>query len=576
MLTCLRIQNFALIDSLEIELGAGLNVLTGETGAGKSIILDAIDTALGGRVSQRSIRSGASRAMVEATFQVDRRTMDWLNEREIDLLEERSVICAREIAVIAGSLRTRTRVNGVLMNRQTMEGLRDRLVEITAQGQTLQLTTPAWQRQLLDVYGGNEVIELRSKVTDIYTRAQEIATNIDNRRQSEQQRLQRLDFIKYQTQELSTANLEDPQELENLESERQRLTHVVDLQQLSYQVYQGLYQSDSGEPAAADLLGKAEKTLTDMVDYDPQLQPILEIVSSAVSQIVEAARQVNMYGDGLEADPERLMEVEDRIRLLKQICRKYGTTLAEAIAHYQNLQAELNLLENDSESIEELESQYKVLETELIELCDKLTQKRLIAAQDLEAKLVAQLKPLAMEKVQFQVSIDPIPPSTMGADRVIFNFSPNPGEPLQPLSTTASGGEMSRFLLALKACFSEVDETQTLVFDEIDAGVSGRVAQAIAEKLQQLSQDRQILCVTHQPLIAAMADRHFRIDKQVILAQNSHEAERTVVRVSMLNEQSDRKQELAQLAGGKSAVDAMAFAESLLLQAASQRKNRES
>jgi DNA repair protein RecN (Recombination protein N) len=313
-----------------------------------------------------------------------------------------------------------------------------------------------------------------------------------------------------------------------------------------------------------------------MVDYDPQLQPILEIVNSAVSQIVEAARQVNMYGDGLEADPERLMEVEDRIRLLKQICRKYGTTLAEAIAHYQNLQAELNLLENDSESIEELESQYKVLEAELSELCAELTQKRLIAAQDLEAKLVAQLKPLAMEKVQFQVGIDPIPPSTMGADRVVFNFSPNPGEPLQPLSTTASGGEMSRFLLALKACFSEVDETQTLVFDEIDAGVSGRVAQAIAEKLQQLSQDRQILCVTHQPLIAAMADRHFRIDKQVILAQNSHEAERTVVRVSMLNEQSDRKQELAQLAGGKSAVDAMAFAESLLLQAASQRKSRES
>lgn len=571
MLTCLRIENFALIDRLELELGAGLNVLTGETGAGKSIILDAIDTALGGKVAQRLIRNGASKAMVEATFKVNSQTISWLNEKEIDLLDEESIVCAREIAVMGGSLRTRTRINGVLINRQTMEGLRDRLVEITAQGQTIQLTTPAWQRHLLDNYGGNELINLRDKVGDIYTRAQEIANILDKRRQSEQQRLQRLDFVKYQTQELSAANLEDPQELENLESERQRLTHVVDLQQLSYQVYQGLYQSDAGELAAADLIGKAETILTDMVDYDPELQPILEIVNSALSQIVEAARQVNTYGDGLEADPERLMEVEERIRLLKQICRKYGSTLAEAIAHYESLQAELNLLETDAESIEELENQYRVLETELIEVCAELTAKRAIAARDLEAKLISQLKPLAMEKVQFQVDIIPIAPSVGGADRVVFNFSPNPGEPLQPLSMTASGGEMSRFLLALKACFSEVEETQTLIFDEIDAGVSGRVAQAIAEKLQQLSQDRQILCVTHQPLIAAMADRHFRIDKRVIPSDD--EEERTVVRVSILDGKGDRTQELAQLAGGKSALEAMAFAESLLAQAASQRQN---
>jgi DNA repair protein RecN (Recombination protein N) len=571
MLICLRIENFALIDSLEIEMGAGLNVLTGETGAGKSIILDAIDTALGGKVAQRLIRTGTNRAMVEATFRVTPQVMAWLNEREIDALEDKSVVCAREIAVVGGRLRSRTRVNGVLIDRPTMEGLRDRLVEITAQGQTLQLTTPAWQRQLLDLFGGVEVIQLRSKVSDLYSRAQEILNNLENRRQSEQQRLQRIDFLQYQAQELSTAGLEDPDELDNLESERQRLTHVVDLQQLSYQVYQGLYQGDEGQLAAADLLGKAEKILTDMVDYDSQLQPLLEIINSALTQIVEAARQVNAYGDGLEADPERLDEVETRIRLLKQICRKYGATLGEAIAHYQSLQAELASLQDDGESIEELESQYQALEASLTQACAELTQKRLIAARNLESKLIAQLKPLAMEKVQFQVEISPVPPGSGGADRVIFNFSPNPGEPLQPLSTTASGGEMSRFLLALKACFSEVDETQTLIFDEIDAGVSGRVAQAIAEKLQQLSRDRQILCVTHQPLIAAMADRHFRIDKEVVSAKNSHDAERTVVRVKLLDD-CGRKQELAQLAGGKSAVEAMTFAESLLAQAASQRQ----
>jgi len=601
MLLSLRIQNFALIDKLELEFGTGLNVLTGETGAGKSIILDAIDVALGGKVSNRLIRAGTERAMVEATFRADAGLISWLSEQEIDLLDEADLVCSREIAVNQGNLRTRSRVNGVLVNRQLMERLREHLVEITAQGQTVQLIAPALQRGLLDLYGGFPLTQQRDTVAEVYMVCQEALKALEKRRQSEQQRLQRLDWLEYQIQELSTASLTNADELEQLEQERQRLGHVVDLQQQSYQVYQALYQNDGGTSAATDLLGDAEAFLSDMVGYDPQLQSVLDMVTEALAQVVQASHQINAYGDSLETDPERLQEVEERIQALKQICRKYGPTLAEAIAHYQKLQQELSELGGEGQSLEDLEQTYSLRQERLTDECNKLTQLRRNFAEELEKLLVAELKPLAMEKVLFQVVISPIAPTATGSDQVIFYFSPNPGEPLQPLSATASGGEMSRFLLALKACFSSTNSaSETLIFDEIDVGVSGRVAQAIAQKLHQLSQRNQVLCVTHQPLIAAMADRHFRVDKQVIdqplkllpQAQLSKQhngkdtAEldyqtpelglvdiRTVVRVSLLDNHSSRREEIATLASGQSAQEAMTFAESLLTRAANWRQN---
>ncbi|MEO8893655.1 MAG: DNA repair protein RecN [Coleofasciculaceae cyanobacterium] len=593
MLLSLRIHNFALIDQLELEFGAGLNVLTGETGAGKSIILDAIDLVLGGKVSSRMIRTGTERALIEATFRADSSLLAWLSEQEIDLLEEADLVCSREISVNQGNLRTRSRVNGVLVNRQIMEKLRDRLVEITAQGQTAKLIAPALQRGLLDLYGASPVLQMREQVAIAYLASQEAAKALEKRHNFEQQRLQRLSFIEYQIQELSVASLTDENELEQLQQEAQRLSHVVDLQQQSYKVYQALYQNDSAQ-ACADLLADAETNLTEMVQYDHRLQPLLEMVAVALTQVVEASHQINTYGDGLETDPERLQEVEDRIRALKQICRKYGPTLAEAIALFAKLSAELAELSGEGQSLEELEKTYSQSQEILSEACAKLTRLRRTAAEDLERRLIAQLKPLAMEKVQFQIAIAPITPTASGADQVTFYFSPNPGEALQPLAATASGGEMSRFLLALKACFSNSTEAWgTLIFDEIDVGVSGRVAQAIAERLHQLSTHNQVLCVTHQPLIAAMADRHFRVDKQIIdqpllvagklskqgnqIMDNFDSSEvpeiRTVVRVSLLDNHLHRREEIAQLAGGQSAQEAMTFAESLLTKARDWRRS---
>jgi DNA repair protein RecN (Recombination protein N) len=578
MLSLLRIENFALIDELELEFGAGLNVLTGETGAGKSIILDAIDAALGGKVSSRVIRTGTNRSLVEATFTSNSALSAWLTEQEIDLIDDSLIVICREITATSNKVRSRSRVNGVLVNQQFMLGLRNALVEITAQGQTVQVGQASQVRDWLDVYGGATQMQQRETVASFYAAYQQAHQILEKRRTSERERLQQLDLLTYQVQELKTANLTEPDELDKLQQERERLNHVVDLQQMSYKIYQALYQNDGESLTATDLLADADVALNDMVEYDTELQPLLDLVRDAQAAVVEVARQINAYGENLEADPQRLEEVEDRIQELKQICRKYGP-MEEAIAYYQRIKAELSALNDAEQSIESLEKQEQECSQKLREVCQKLTELRRKAANNLESRLVKQLKPLAMEKVQFQVEIAPVTPTVAGADKTTFMFSPNPGEPLQPLTEVASGGEMSRFLLALKACFSQVDAPATMVFDEIDVGVSGRVAQAIAEKLQQLSQHQQVLCVTHQPLVAAMADRHFRVCKEVIKEakgkkeNNGHGGERTVVRVIALDNHTTRRDELAQLAGGKSAQDAIAFAESLLTQAANHRQS---
>ncbi|MGI0487987.1 DNA repair protein RecN [Pantanalinema rosaneae CENA516] len=600
MLLALRIENFALVDHLDLELGKGLTVLTGETGAGKSIVLDAIDAALGGKVTSRVIRTGADRALVEATFRIDPELTQWLQQQQIEA--DGTIVCSREIIPSGTSQRNRSRINGVLVNKQQMEHVRDRLVEITAQGQTVQIGQPALQREWLDSYGGDQVIHHRQQVAIAFQTYQQATQALDKRRRAEQERLQQLDLFEYQLRELNAAHLTEADELDQLEQEAKRLNHSVDLQQQSYQVYQALYQNDSGAPACADLLGEAENTLQDMVEYDPQLQPILDLVSAALAQVYEAGREINTYGDSIEADPQRLQEVQSRMAELKQVCRKYGPTLADAINLRDRLQDELHALTGGGQSLEELELTMQQCHKTLIQVCTELTHLRQVAAQALENRLVAELKPLAMDKVQFQAHLSACPPSAYGADQVTFLFSPNPGEPLQPLTEIASGGEMSRFLLALQASFSQVDPVGTLVFDEIDVGVSGRVSQAIAEKLYQLSQHHQVLCVTHQPIVAAMADQHFRVSKQVIGTEphpkvtsmtkrakskagnpdaNGHTptdppaAEvRTVVRITPLDPEQ-RREELAQLAGGQSDTvahttdaAAYAFAESLLTQAA--------
>lgn len=577
MLLSLRIENFALIDMLDLTFTDGLNVLTGETGAGKSILLDAINLILGGKVLSSMLRTGSSRTLLEASFTLTPTLTTWLVTTAIDPLDDDLLVCSREIST-QNTLRSRFRVNGVVVNKQQIAQLREQLIEVTAQGQALQLSRADRQRQCLDGFGGEALLRQHQRVTEAYTHWQTIATELEAFRQNEQQRLQNIDLLRYQLQELEAADLTDANEQADLEQELQRLGHSVELQQQSYQVYQLLYEQEQGD-ACGDLLGQAESILLDMSQYDPELQSILELVQQALTQVQEAGYLINAYGSTVETDPQQLKTVEERLMDLKQICRKYGPSLADAIAHHQTIQTQYADLTGAGQSLEELEQAATKCKTKLQQTCAKLTTLRQKAAKQLEKRLLQELKPLALDKVQFQVGLQPIAPTQHGADQIQFLFSANPGEALQPLSESASGGEMSRFLLALKACFSQGEGVGTLIFDEIDTGVSGHVAQAIATKLYHLSRYHQVLCVTHQPMIAAMADAHFQVQKQVIMqgarsksTNGKKAAERTVVNVTSLNDKQ-RRQELAEIAGGQTTQQALTFVDSLLQQAGQVRQS---
>jgi len=575
MLKRLQIENFALIEQLSLSFFAGLNILTGETGAGKSIILDALDCALGGKVNGRMIRSGTDRAVIQATFSLTPALKEWLEQEKITI-ESEELVCIREITTRS----SRSKVNGVAVNKQQIQSLREYLLEITAQGQTVLIGRANLQREWLDNFGGEKLLQVKEKVRQLYYTWDKTYRLLEQRRQKEATRLQQIDMFQYQLQELDEAELDDPEEIEKLEQERKRLAYVLDLQQQSYELYQILYQNDHN-PACIDLLGQAESILSQMVSIDEELNPILELIQGALAQVEEAGRQINSYGSQLETDPDRLAEVEKRLRQLKQICRKYGPTLPEAIANVEKLRKQLSLLTDEEQPIEFLEEECKNAEKALMEAAKELTSLRQQSSKLLEKQMIKGLESLAMSKVQFQVQITPIAPTSEGCDNVQFLFSPNPGEPLQPLTEIASGGEMSRFLLALKTCFAASAPLSTLVFDEIDVGVSGTVAQSIAHQLYLLSRKHQVLCVTHQPIVAAIADYHFHVSKQVRTETIGEKIrERTNITVHFLDPE-ERKHELAKIAGGidveqptkrrktkqKASDSAIAFAESLLAQA---------
>ncbi|MDJ1181594.1 DNA repair protein RecN [Roseofilum casamattae] len=577
MLISLKIENFALIDRLDLEFSPGLTVFTGETGAGKSIILDALDAVLGGKLTSKAIRSGQHRGLIEAIFTLTPLTAQWLREQDIEPMDNHTLVCSRELKLSPGAYRSWSRLNGIIVRNDRMKTLRQLLVSITAQGQTVQLGDPQRQREWLDLYGEESLLVLRDGVAEAYGTARDLRSQLDRQRNDEQYRLQRIDILQYQLSEFAQVQPTSAGELKDLEQESDRLSHSVELHEKSYQIYQALYQGERSL-AAADLLGQAKTLIEDILPYDTTLQPILELVNEALVRVDEAGRQINAYSDSVETDPERLEEIAIRMGELKQLCRKYGPSLEDAIAYWQTIQAELDRFTATGESIEQLERDYDRAITELKLLCDRLHQQRQKASLRLEGRLVEELKPLAMDKVKFKVALTPTEISATGSDRITFGISPNPGEPIAPLAKTASGGEMSRFLLAITACFSQINPVNTLVFDEIDAGVSGRVAEAIADKLHLLSQHNQILCVTHQPLIAALADRHLHVRKETIAQEqndNGKLSQRTVVRVTPLDRQQ-RSEELAQLAGGNSAADALSFARSLLQQADSKRQKTSS
>ena len=554
MLTGLRLQNIALIEQLQLDFSGGFTVLTGETGAGKSILLDALDALLGASGGPRLLRQGSERGVIEASFSLTPPLQSWLEQQELEA-DDGEILLTREWRLSEERLSSRHRLNGVAVNRAQIQELRPLLLDLTVQGQTQQLARPGQQRRWLDRFGGDGLQALLGPAAQAYRHWRAAAQALEQARSSWEQLQQERERQEQLLQDLESAQLEDPAERERLQAEENRLAHGVRLQEGVMTLLGRLVDGAEQAPSALDHLAACEGELAAMQQFDPGLEALASRCSDGLAQLQDLARDLDRYGAGLESDPESLGQLQERIAQLKALERRHGKSLEELIAWRDQLREQLAPGGAEA-SLEALEA----AEAAARQQCDRchasLSAARRAAAAELENQLMQALRPMGLANVRFSVAIEATAPGEEGADAVQFLFSANPGQPLAPLAEVASGGEMSRFLLALKTCLAAADQHVTLLFDEIDTGVSGRVSGAMAELLQRLAQQRQVFCVTHQPLVAAAADHHFRVAKQVCDGI-------THTQVSHLRDTQARQAELAELAGGDSG-ETRSYAASLL------------
>lgn len=554
----LRLENIALIERLELAFSGGFTVLTGETGAGKSILLDALDALLGGGTAPggRLLRQGSSQGRIEASFSLTPSLQAWLEQQQLSA-EEGEVLLSREWRLSDDRLSSRQRLNGVAVNRSQVQELRPLLLDLTVQGQSQLLARPGQQRRWLDRFGGDPLLVALPPVAEAWRRWREACSELEQARAGWQQHLQERQRQEQLLADLEAADLEDPQERLRLQQEQDRLAHGVRLQEGVTQLLGRLVEGAEGAPSVLDHLAACQQELQTMEQLDGSLEPLGACAAEALARLQDLARDLDRYGGSLESDPGRLAELQERMALLKALERRHGLALGELIALRDRLRDQLAPGGGEA-ALACLADRELQARRERDHRNSGLTALRREAAAALERQLMEALRPMGLAAVRFAVRIEPAPASADGADTVQFLFCANPGQPLAPLVDVASGGEMSRFLLALKTCLAAADPHVTLLFDEIDSGVSGRVSGAMAELLRRLGRQRQVFCVTHQPLVAAAADHHFRVSKQVVEGI-------TRTRVSHLRDIHARQAELAELAGGDHS-EAHSYAASLLAQ----------
>lgn len=555
MLTGLRLENIALIEELQLDFSGGFTVLTGETGAGKSILLDALDALLGGS-GPRLLRQGAERGVIEASFTLSPPLQVWLEQQELEA-DDAEVLLTREWRLSEDRLSSRHRLNGVAVNRAQILELRPLLLDLTVQGQTQQLARPGQQRRWLDRFAGAPIQQQLPAVSAAHRAWKQAAAALEAARANLQQLLQERERQEQLLADLEAASLEDPAERQRLQAEENRLAHGVRLQEGVMTLLGRLVEGVAEAPSALDHLAACEAELGQMQLLDPGVAELAGRCSDALAQLQDLSRDLDRYGAALDSDPDNLAQLQERIAQLKALERRHGRDLADLIAWRDQLREQLAPGGAEA-SLEALEAAEAAARRQRDQLNGALSEARRVAAAQLEQQLMAALRPMGLANVRFAVAIEPASPGEEGADAVQFLFSANPGQPLAPLAEVASGGEMSRFLLALKTCLAAADEHVTLLFDEIDTGVSGRVSGAMAALLRQLAARRQVFCVTHQPLVAAAADHHFLVSKEVVGGS-------TRTRVSHLRDTQARQAELAELAGGDH-HQARSYAASLLEQ----------
>lgn len=525
MLTELRIIDFAIIDRLELRFEPGLNVITGETGAGKSILIDAVGLLMGGRADRDMVRAGAKRAVLEATFELagalEAAIAPVLERESLEGDEEHTLILTREVRADG---RGACRVNGVTARLAVLREIGEYLVDIHGQGEHLSLLRPREHINLLDRYA--ELGAPRAELAGAVHRLEAVRRELKALLADEAALARRADLLQFQIDEITQA-APQPGEDEALLEERNRLANAEKLTALAQEAQRALYDGDQEGASATDRLGQAAVALSRLVKIDSTMAEPAALAESLSVQAEELARTLRHYRESVEFSPARLNEVETRLQVLNTLKRKYGGSIEAVLAWAEKAQTELDTITHSEARVEALRAEEDALLHEVGAMAEKLTAARVTAAEALAAQVVAELDALRMGQTQFEVSIvqqeDPdgayvgerrLAFDATGVDQVEFLVSANPGEPLRPLAKVASGGEASRLMLALKTVLSRADQTPTLIFDEIDQGIGGRIGAVVGEKLWSLTAGHQVLVITHLAQLASFGDAHFRAHKQ--------------------------------------------------------------
>ena len=534
MLESLHVKNLALIDETEIVFGKGLNILSGETGAGKSILLGALHLALGGRVAKEMLRDESADAVVEAVFSVrDERQRKLLEEMDLPIYED-EVILSRRIT----ESRTVARINGETVPAAKLKQAGSVLLDIYGQQEHQSLTQKKKHMELLDTYGKMEIEPARERVREAFAAYREKRKELDEADMDDRERARELSFLEHETEEIEAAGLSVGED-ETLEREYRRQSNGKKI----LEAVSGAYQQTGGMDGASDQIGRAIRALSGMEHYDDRLAGFMSMLTDIDGLLNDLNRELSEYQESEAFDARAFAETETRLDEINRLKEKYGNSIEEILAACETKRQRMEQLSSYDSYVAELKAETARLEERLKEACGQLSDVRKKYASRLVRTVEAALRDLNFLDVSFDMQFDQLDHYTSnGTDDGEFMISTNPGEPLKPLRNIASGGEMSRIMLAMKTVLAENDAIDTLIFDEIDSGISGRTAQAVSEKLSVVARDHQVVCITHLPQIAAMADRHFLIEKQV-------EGGATVSRISLLSREGSIR-ELARMLGG--------------------------
>ena len=542
MLLNLHVKNLAIIDEVEVDFSEHLNIMSGETGAGKSILIGSINIALGGKVSMDMVRKGAEYALVELTFQVeDAHSIEKLRELDIPV-EDGQIIISRRIK----NGKSLSKVNGECVTTSILKEIAGVLIDIHGQHEHQSLLYKSKHLEILDRYGGEAVAKWKEKVSEQYKEYTELKRKLVEDEIPEEERLREVSFMQYEKNEIESARLKKGEE-EELEVMQRKLSNANTLAEGLSSVYQ---ITGNGNESVSECIGRAVKQLSRLSELDKEVQGMESELLEIEDLFNSFNRQLASYVDELSYEPEELTQIEERLNLIYSMKARYGNSIEEIEAYYVKLQEKLSKYEDYELYIEQLKEKTAKAEQELAESCKELTVLRNKAAKELEKEIKKALEDLNFLDVEFVIAMRELDKfAANGKDEAEFMISTNPGEEVKSLARVASGGELSRIMLAIKSVLAEKDAVDTLIFDEIDTGISGRTAQKVSEKLKKISRTHQVISITHLPQIASMADEHFIIEK-------STDGMVTKTNISLLSEE-DSVVELARMLGGAKITEAV-------------------